>query len=197
MALVKCPECGRDVASDAPACPNCGTPIAARARVAAQQRSRSKGFLFIMGLVVFIIIGYAVSNKPKQPAQPSGPPPIAYLIQEEWKIPAGGYGRTIVIDSAYRNESDLRRLGEQLRNADPWAKNVFIDVYDHRGAAMLRQAGMSEKLPRKAQAEHDRHRIGVYTRNGNTGFHEWVIAPDGMVGKKWKTITIRYDSTKT
>lgn len=27
MALIKCPECGKDVSSTAKACPNCGAPI--------------------------------------------------------------------------------------------------------------------------------------------------------------------------
>ena len=27
MALVKCPECGKEVSSNAAVCPNCGTPI--------------------------------------------------------------------------------------------------------------------------------------------------------------------------
>ena len=27
MALIKCPECGKDVSSIAKACPNCGAPI--------------------------------------------------------------------------------------------------------------------------------------------------------------------------
>ncbi|MBQ2064576.1 MAG: zinc-ribbon domain-containing protein [Paludibacteraceae bacterium] len=27
MALVKCPECGKEVSSNAATCPNCGTPI--------------------------------------------------------------------------------------------------------------------------------------------------------------------------
>ena len=29
MALMKCPECGREVSDQAPACPGCGYPIAA------------------------------------------------------------------------------------------------------------------------------------------------------------------------
>lgn len=28
MALIKCPECGHDVSSEAKNCPNCGYPIA-------------------------------------------------------------------------------------------------------------------------------------------------------------------------
>lgn len=31
MALVKCPDCGKQVSSSASACPNCGCPIANRA----------------------------------------------------------------------------------------------------------------------------------------------------------------------
>jgi hypothetical protein len=26
MALIKCPECGKEMSSEAPACPNCGKP---------------------------------------------------------------------------------------------------------------------------------------------------------------------------
>ncbi len=29
MALIKCPDCSKEVSSNAPACPNCGSPISA------------------------------------------------------------------------------------------------------------------------------------------------------------------------
>lgn len=29
MALIRCPECGRDISSQAPACPSCGYPLQA------------------------------------------------------------------------------------------------------------------------------------------------------------------------
>ena len=28
MALIKCPECGKEISDKASVCPNCGTPIA-------------------------------------------------------------------------------------------------------------------------------------------------------------------------
>lgn len=34
MALIKCPDCSREVSSNAPACPGCGSPIASRPPVA-------------------------------------------------------------------------------------------------------------------------------------------------------------------
>ena len=30
MAIIKCPECGRQISDKAPACPNCGVPIAGK-----------------------------------------------------------------------------------------------------------------------------------------------------------------------
>lgn len=27
MALIKCPECGKEISDKAPACPNCGIPL--------------------------------------------------------------------------------------------------------------------------------------------------------------------------
>lgn len=34
MALITCPDCGKEVSSNAPACPGCGGPIASGAAVA-------------------------------------------------------------------------------------------------------------------------------------------------------------------
>lgn len=39
MALIKCPDCKRDVSDQAPACPNCGRPIASGAPGSATQHS--------------------------------------------------------------------------------------------------------------------------------------------------------------
>jgi hypothetical protein len=32
MALIKCPECGREISSKAPTCPGCGSPVGSDAR---------------------------------------------------------------------------------------------------------------------------------------------------------------------
>jgi len=33
MALIECPECGKDVSDKAPSCPNCGAPILVESKV--------------------------------------------------------------------------------------------------------------------------------------------------------------------
>lgn len=73
MALVKCPDCGRDVSSEAPACPGCGRPMKSEAPpiaapppvaspVAPPPKKMSgfkKGCLYVGGAVValFLVVG--------------------------------------------------------------------------------------------------------------------------------------------
>lgn len=39
MALIRCPECGREVSSLAPACPHCGYPLQGQGKPAADTRN--------------------------------------------------------------------------------------------------------------------------------------------------------------
>ena len=45
MALIACPECGREVSSSAPACPACGYPVAADQKVSPEPTSASSEVL--------------------------------------------------------------------------------------------------------------------------------------------------------
>lgn len=61
MALIKCPECGREISDKATACPGCGypmTPAAApedeRARLLAEARERDKKTSIKIGILMFI-----------------------------------------------------------------------------------------------------------------------------------------------
>jgi hypothetical protein len=112
---------------------------------------------------------------------------IGYQVVQEWTIGPNGYGRVIVIDPRHRNEADLRRLGAQLNREASRADMVSIEVYDDIGAARMRDAAVTEDLPK-----HDRHRIGVYDKNQRTGSNEWSMAPKGMQGNDWEAITVKY-----
>ncbi|HEY3321313.1 MAG TPA: zinc-ribbon domain-containing protein [Planctomycetota bacterium] len=62
MALIKCPECGHDVSTNAAACPQCGSPISETPkRVSTTEdslltRNRGCGDLVIYGPIIFIIL---------------------------------------------------------------------------------------------------------------------------------------------
>jgi hypothetical protein len=207
MALTKCEECGHEVSSGAVTCPNCGHPIAAvAARRAEDARlaGRRKAGLFFLGVVGLLwFIGSISDSKPRESATISSsqsstnttPGPaelIDYRVVQKWSIPAGGYGHVIVVDSTKRNEPDMRRLGEQLRDENPTTRFATVEVYDDLKAAEMRQEGVTEKLSKSRQAYHDKHRIGVYNRNKGTGWNAWMMALEGMEGEDWTHIEVKY-----
>lgn len=78
MALVKCPECGKEVSSSAFSCPNCGQPIAQKETVVEKTiiKEKKKGsclskILMFIGIIVVIgVVGSALGgnsdDKPKK-----------------------------------------------------------------------------------------------------------------------------------
>jgi len=56
MALIKCPDCGRNVSSSAPACPDCGRPIAG-SKSAKSKLSEETGWRgLIIGAVMLVLV---------------------------------------------------------------------------------------------------------------------------------------------
>ncbi len=58
MALIKCPDCGKDISSNAPNCPNCGRPMAAFSGKAVQ--TQRKGGKYEAAGFVLIVVGIVV-----------------------------------------------------------------------------------------------------------------------------------------
>jgi predicted RNA-binding Zn-ribbon protein involved in translation (DUF1610 family) len=63
MAIIKCPECGKDISDKAPICPQCGNPLIDREDdVITIQRTKKKHkkdmliglFVFITGAIMFL-----------------------------------------------------------------------------------------------------------------------------------------------
>lgn len=109
-------------------------------------------------------------------------PQIAFKVVQEWKIPNGGYGRVIVIDSVHRKETDLLKLAEQLKKFTRQDRHADIDIYDNEAAALMRRDALQENLSKKDLAFHDLHMIGFYNRNINTGYHAITITLKGVMG---------------
>ncbi len=60
---------------------------------------------------------------------------VPFRVIRPWSQRTGGFG-TIVIDSIYRNEADLRTLGEELRTiTEVTGRDAFISVFDDALAA--------------------------------------------------------------
>ncbi len=107
---------------------------------------------------------------------------LAYRVIEQRSIPNGGFARTIVINTVNPSESALRGLGERLKQDTKSERNAFVWVYDEERAARNRRAAISEKLSKAELQHHDRHYVALYSRNANTGHHEFEYYPKGFTG---------------
>ena len=89
MALVDCPECGRQVSTLAAACPQCGFPIT-REVVESQAPRRGRGpsrwtdlgfWIIVVGLAVVIIMGIVLLQHADDECEPGTTVPAA-ITQE-------------------------------------------------------------------------------------------------------------------
>lgn len=56
MALIKCPDCGKEISDKAPVCPNCGRPIAPTGIYS----FLSQRWVKIIGIIVLAYIGLRI-----------------------------------------------------------------------------------------------------------------------------------------
>jgi hypothetical protein len=61
-------------------------------------------------------------------------------------------------------------------------------VFDSATAAALRSKVLDDSATTAEQNLYDMHFVGVYEKNGNTGFHQFDIYFDGDMGTNQKTI---------
>jgi len=105
------------------------------------------------------------------------PKNVPFKIIRNWETPNGGIGKEIVIDSLYRNDSDIKLLGEELRRETSNYENVHIFIFDDENAALLNlNMNAYDKLSKDDQKIFDRHMVGDYTRSGNTTYDQLQYA---------------------
>jgi len=151
-------------------------------------------FWVIVFVALIMVIGSLGDSKEKvnevktQPVVITQQKQIPYEIVKRWTIPNGGEGKLIVISPNNLNEADMTTLGENLRNDTKNDRNAFISIFDDKKAVSLRDAVLSEKASTTDQDFYDKHFIGEYDRNINTGYNELNIFFDGVMGTNQKTI---------
>ena len=129
MALISCPECGREVSDQAPVCPNCGAPIARSAAsavppppAAAPQPAKKRktsclvagcAVVLGVGLLLFIIGLVAQGGKSSSSSSSSAPPPPpektplenVELVDFSWN--KGGFDSVMLAKFVLRNNNDF------------------------------------------------------------------------------------------
>jgi hypothetical protein len=156
----------------------------------------------IAGVVILLtIVGIFLNlfSGPKQPAKQEQVAPTAiptqvktinYEVVKSWEIPNGGFGKVIVISPQNFNEADMTLLGEKLKADTKNDRNAFIFIFDDKKAAEMRDRLPSTTNPpnETEQDYYDKHFVGDYSRNINSGYHQFTIYFDGVIGTNQKTI---------
>lgn len=162
---------------------------------------KTKLVLVVLTVLSFVLFGVTSDASKKNISQnnqitvtttpQSTPTPtkkITYEVVKTWIIPNGGFGKVIVISPEYFNLSDMTLLGEKLKNDHKADRNSFIYIFDDKKAAIMRDKVLSNDISTTDQDYYDKHYLGDYTKNSNSGYHQLTIYFDGVTGTNQKTI---------
>lgn len=192
---LKCPKCKMEVDPEAIKCPYC------RSKLKHSKIIQAFVVIVFVGIIISILIADSNSNttpdnnivvpitKPVVAKTTTSQKQIPYQIVKRWDIPNGGEGKLIVISPNNLNEADMTALGENLRNDTKNDRNAFISIFDDTKAVSVRDAVLSDTASKANQDLYDKHFIGEYDRNINTGYNQLQIYFDGVMGTNQKTIT--------
>lgn len=110
----------------------------------------------------------------------------SYEIHRRWKIPNGGWGKTIVIPESCATDSRLEDLGKVLDHNARHDRNAFIFIFSSEKAAEMydRVSELSERELEQYESEF----VGSYFKNGNTGLREMRIQAEGLHGPSRKVL---------
>lgn len=160
--------------------------------------SRKKIYIIcavVLILSLFVIVAASTSPETKETAKQATNEPtkvvvkdIKYEILQRWEIPNGGEGKSILISKDNLNEKDMAALGEKLKEDTKDDRNAFIFVYTDKKAAGLRDKVLTDDMTEAERDLYDINYVGQYNKNGNSGFHQFAIYFDGVMGTNSKTI---------
>ena len=148
-------------------------------------------WVWVIGVFVLLaVIGSAGGSKSATTSQPAAvtQKQISYQIVDHWTIPNGGEGKVVVVSPDLLNETDMTALGNKLKTDVQSDRNAFISVFDNASAAALRDKVLADKATTAEQDLYDKHFIGEYDKNANTGYHQFTIYFDGVMGTNQKVI---------
>jgi hypothetical protein len=196
MALVICPDCGKQISDKAPACPNCGRPampqpapqpVAPQAEVPLPppKKKGGCGTAFVILLLAMVILGALVvvmssifsggsstGQVGSVAPRPAAPPPIPYSEIWRGREQPGGINRHYLVSTTATKEDVLRLAAYLKAQAEP-RKYVFIEIWDSAESHRRRQ---DESYP---ASEVFRHHLVSVTVNPTTGFDETQWTAEG------------------
>jgi hypothetical protein len=123
-------------------------------------------------------------SPPKIKGPLADPNPISkeerYRIVQNKKIPNGGDSLRVVVAKEFATQKALESVIDDIRKMTLNQQNTFLYVFDDsRAPAMMDRL---DELTEEENQFYDQSFKATYKKNGNTGFHEATIMPDGLNG---------------
>lgn len=165
MALIKCPDCARDISDEAPACPGCGRPIV-KPRVGPKRGSSPLERLAIAaGCVVALIWLVGRCSGPGSNTSGSGDAAVqnqSPAIDSAFTR-VGGQGLIDFVLASHPLSSDADALEARMRNFCDQQRGDFCQVMVWRDRSKVPDALPMSQRQLNAQ-------VAQYNRNRHTGY---------------------------
>lgn len=189
MAMIQCPECKKAISDTAESCPKCGYKLTENKRTELKQKAKQgKQMLILFGAALFVLIlicsfsGNKEKSKTpsKSETQNTSTKEIPYkVMREHLNMGMGLFEKVILIDSQYRNENDLRALGENLRYEARAEREVHVAVFDNlKASGIVVKVAAMIKLGKREAVFYDSHHVADYDKNGTNGHNHFAIMLD-------------------
>lgn len=140
MALVKCPDCGKDISDAAPACPNCGRPQAVQvspqpaAPEASKKKTRFLPLVLLLVLLAFCLI-WAIATQFRSTGMT--PEEARARARAEYTAPVPAGPKLELVKSNWYTEYDYAIFEGQVKNISSLPlENVeaVVSFYDANNA---------------------------------------------------------------
>ncbi|MDR1855467.1 MAG: zinc-ribbon domain-containing protein [Azoarcus sp.] len=152
MALIKCPECGNDVSTEAATCPKCGAPIkpAAPANLEADIKNKTNSVIQTVGALIFVgvVVAMCTSNDSDKEDKPAA--------KECAKDDLQCLGDKLTVAAGIRCKEPIERLAKHTMR---WTDGTFGFKFSHFRWAD-KDAGHVTMIGDKAEFQNG---FGAYT----------------------------------
>lgn len=148
MALIKCPECSRDVSDKATTCPSCGYPLRAsrivpRAEFTWPRTLQTLGFWAVLVMVSVALVQFASTRRPEAVG-------ISYMQFSE-QLDAGSVA-VVEITAGQRVEGDFKRPLSVGRRVVEHFTTLLPFASSESWVATLRQKGVDVRAREEKQS---------------------------------------------
>lgn len=111
-----------------------------------------------------------------------------FRIIERKAIPNGGETFKILIAPELATEKGIKEIIQEIRRQTANQRNTFAFIYDDMRALQM-QSRIFDEPTAEDEKLYELHFKAIYKKNGNTGYHESWIWPEGQSGRE---IVIRH-----